>query len=213
MGGAEGPGARQWAAAGAGRGVGSGQRPHAAARAAAASARAAGAAPLLRSPPRSAVTAVMSGLARKLARGAAPGAAVPGGSRPAPRPPLLGTAPAPSGSARVRSLRFKKPEIAHKVPSKALFECSSKNREGGWERGEAPPVAPLEQVPVPPSLRHGHRRDRLLPCRTESVPSPVRKRINATQSGGLPLYLSQAQNLKRNNLVMKLNSVMHGVTQ
>lgn len=26
-------------------------------------------------------------------------------------------------------------------------------------------------------------------------------------------YLSQAQNLKRNNLVMKLNSVMHGVTQ
>lgn len=99
-----------------------------------------------RSPPRSAVTAEMRGLARKLARGAAPVAAVPGGSRPAPRPPLLGTAPAPSGSARVRSLRFKKPEIAHKVlpdvPSKALSECSSENREGGvGARRAAPPVA------------------------------------------------------------------------
>lgn len=118
MGGAEGPGSDQWtarrAAAGAGRGVGSGHRPHAAARAAAASARPAGAALHLRLRLVPAVTAVMRGLARKLARGAAPGAAVPAGSRPAPRPPL-GTAPAPSGSVRVRSLCFKKNEIPHKV--------------------------------------------------------------------------------------------------
>lgn len=118
MGGAEGPGSGQWtarrAAPGAGRGVGSWHRPHAAVRAAAASARPAGAALRLRLRFVPAVTAVMRGRARKLAREAAPGAAVPAGSRLAPRPPL-GTVPAPSGSARVRSLCFKKHEIPHKL--------------------------------------------------------------------------------------------------
>lgn len=91
-------------------------RPHAAARAAR------GLCPPRRGRPRTPAAAPRSLCHRGDARPrqeirprAAPGAAVPAGSRPAPRPPPLGTAPALSGSARVRSLRFKSHEVRHKV--------------------------------------------------------------------------------------------------
>lgn len=145
-----------------------------------------------------AVTGVMRGLASKLARGAAPEAAVPAGSRPAPRPPPLGTAPAPSGSARVRSLKARNSpqsnsqERFQTCRAKPLVQLKEVRGKLGAGRAAQPVALPLgrkrRQVLVralPPAPGQGplSPADSLVrPSATdcpEFIPSLVRKINNA----------------------------------